>query len=243
VSDSDPLLSLHEVTREVLTKSGSSTIVDHVSFDFYPCRMYTILGPSGAGKSSLLRLLNRLDEPTGGEIVFQGKPYNQYQPKELRRKLGYLFQTPYLFPGTIADNIRYAHGDLDEQAIAQLIDQIHLNSKSPETPVDTLSVGEQQRVALARLLATDPTLVLLDEPTSALDPSYKQSIQDLIKELVGNCKQGAIMVTHYPEEALRMGGETLLLAQGKLVESGPVEQVVNDPQTDIGRRYRDRELR
>ncbi|MHC4718454.1 MAG: ABC transporter ATP-binding protein [Planctomycetota bacterium] len=243
MTDAQPLLCLKDVTRSIATPAGDKTIVDHITFEFQPCRMYTILGPSGAGKSSLLRLINRLDEPTGGDISFEGKPQRDFEPRKLRHKIGYLFQTPYLFPETIADNLRYATSDLTDDHVTALLKRVHLDSKTPDASVETLSVGEQQRVALARLLATEPTLVLLDEPTSALDPSYKQSIQDLIRELVYTCNQSAIMVTHNLEEALRMGGETLLLADGKLIEHGPVEQVVKEPQTEIGRKYRDRELR
>ena len=111
-----------------------------------------------------------------------------------------------------------------------------------DLPVDNLSVGEMQRVALARLLASEPEVALLDEPTSALDPGNTDAVEKLIRDIVDKRGLTVVMVSHDPEQVLRMKGEALLMVAGKLVESGPCEQVVNEPQTKLGRQYRDREL-
>jgi putative ABC transport system ATP-binding protein len=240
---SSPVLRVRGLSRRVGRPGSLRTVVDDISFEFNRERIYTILGPSGAGKSSFLRLLNRLDEPTGGEIDVDGKPQREYPPCELRRRVGYLFQTPHLFPGTVQDNLSYASDGLPERQARHLLQQVHLKSAMLGNPADTLSVGEKQRVAIARLLATGPFIVLLDEPTAALDPAHTAGIEQLIKSLVDHDGLTVIMVTHAPEQALRMGGESLLLAAGKLVEHGPCDQVVNHPRTELGRMYASRQLK
>ena len=239
---SEPLLKTIDLTRTVSTDNGPRTIVDCISSEFHTAKVYSILGPSGAGKSSLLRLLNRLDEPTGGEVIFEGSDYRTMQPGKVRCSIGYLFQVPYLFPGTMADNVRYARPGLEDRQICELLTLATIQPDRCHEPVDKLSVGEKQRVALARLLATNPRVILLDEPTSALDPTYTEKIEESIKKVVQVRSSCVIMVSHNPEQALRMGGECLLLVNGKVAETGSVEQIVNDPQTELGRRYKNREL-
>ncbi len=237
-----PLLEMLGLSRSVPEGSQTKTIIDGASFSFHKGHIYTIIGPSGAGKSSLLRLLNRLDEPTEGKVLFRGKDTREYNPCQLRRFIGYLFQTPYLFPGTVRDNFLYANSELPAEATTKLAKQVHLPLEFVERSVDTLSIGEQQRVALARLLATDPDVVLLDEPTSALDPTYTESIEKLVVDVCARTSSTVIMVTHDPEQALRMGGETLLMVAGRLVESGLCEKVIMDPQTEAGRLYKGKQL-
>jgi len=236
--DVKPVLRIRDLTRRV----GDKTIIDGVTFEFLPGRLYTVLGPSGAGKSSLLRLINRLDEPTGGEVDFEGAEHCSMDPGRLRQKIGFLFQTAYLFPGTVRDNLRYADESISEARMRQLLNRSAVPEKMLDSPVDNLSGGEAQRVALARMLATEPAVVLLDEPTSALDPTATSVIEKTVKQLAAEDHLCVIMVTHNPEQALRMGGEALLLVDGRLVETGPAERVINDPQSEAARRYRDKEL-
>ena len=223
--------------------SNIKIILDGFSFSFEKGRIYTIIGPSGAGKSSLLRLLNRLDEPTDGEILFGGKNTREYGPCQLRRLIGCLFQTPYLFPKTVRDNFLYADSKLTSEAVERLAEQVQIPPAMIDRGVETLSIGEKQRVALARLLVTNPEVVLLDEPTSALDPSYTESIENLVKAIVRQMSLTVIMVTHHPEQALRIGGETILMVAGRLVESGPCERVIKDPQTEEGHLYKAKRLK
>ncbi len=223
--------------------SGTKSVVDHFSFSFVKGCLYTVIGPSGAGKSSLLRLLNRLDEPTDGEILFGGKNIREYGPCQLRRLIGCLFQTPYLFPKTVRDNFLYADNKLPSEAVDRLAEQVQIPSSMIDRDVETLSIGEKQRVALARLLATNPEVVLLDEPTSALDPSYTESIENLVKNIISHRTLTVIMVTHNPEQAFRVGGETILMVAGRLVESGPCERVIKDPQTEEGHLYKAKRLK
>lgn len=240
---SSPVLELTNLSRTVTQDGADKAVVDNISYKFYPDKIYTVIGPSGSGKSSLLRLLNRLDEPTSGEVTFHGQAHCDFQPCELRQKIGYLFQTPYLFEGTVRDNLLYATKNLSEDSIKVLIQQAQIRPDQLDRPTDNFSGGEKQRVAIARLLATCPEIVLLDEPTSALDPSYTEAIEKLIIDIVAKGKLTAIVVTHNPEQALRIGQEALLMVDGKLIESGDVNQVINDPQTEQGKLYKQKALK
>ena len=239
----EPVLEAVNLSRTVADGDHAKTIVDNFSFKFHGENIYTIIGPSGAGKSSLLRLLNRLDEPTSGEALYHGKKHVEYTACQLRRKVGYLFQTPFLFEGTVRDNLLYASEDLTESDISRLIDETRIDPDQLDRPVDNLSVGEKQRVAFARLLATRPEVILLDEPTSALDPAHTESIEKLIKEVVACEKLTALVVTHNPEQALRIGGEVLLLVDGRLEESGSAERVIVSPKSEAGKKYKARLLK
>lgn len=237
-----PILESKNLTRTVSINNKPRNIVDNFSFQFQQGESYLIIGPSGAGKSSLLRLFNRLDEPTAGTIRFHDKDQCDYSPCKLRRSVGYLFQTPHLFDGTIADNIRYADRELSDDDLKSLTDMVHLRRDLVASNTSRLSVGEQQRVALARLLAMSPEVILLDEPTSSLDPSHTAAIEELIGEIRRKHSVTVILVSHDPAQALRIGGDALLMVDGRLIESGAVEQIVNDPQSESGRLYRDRKL-
>ncbi len=237
------LLETRDLTRVVSTDEGDKRIVDGFSYRFEAGRMHNVIGPSGAGKSSLLRLLNRLDEPTSGEVVLDRKPARDYNPCELRLKVGFLFQTPHLFDGTVRDNLTYVDKRIDTDRMKACLDKAYLPIEFLDRKAEKLSVGEKQRVALARLLLSDPEVILLDEPTSALDPAATKSVERLIKDVAADRKVTVITVTHDPLQAVRLGGEGLLMFRGRLIESGSVEQIVNDPQSDEGRRYKAQELR
>ena len=158
VTSDGPILETKDLTRTIDANGKSKTIVDNVSFGFHPGRIFTIIGPSGAGKSSLLRLLNRLDEPTSGDVFFRDKPHCDFAPCDLRRNIAYLFQTPYLFPGTVRDNILYADSELTDERVQDLARQAHIDPDFIDNDTSNLSVGEKQRVALARLLALQPEM-------------------------------------------------------------------------------------
>ena len=238
-----PILEIKNLSRAVTENEQTKFIVNNISFQFYPEKIYSVIGPSGAGKSSFLRLVNRLDEPTSGDIFFKNEYYSILPPVELRKKIGYLFQTPYLFEGTVRYNLNYANENLDEKDLLKLLDEVHIQPEFLDRSVEKLSNGEKQRVAIARLLAVKPEIILLDEPTSALDPGHTRAIEKLIKEIVQKEKITAIVVTHHPEQALHLGEETLLMAHGKLVESGSAEDVINNPQSEEGMLYKAKELR
>jgi len=233
------ILKTKSLTREVPGK----VIIDNISLSFEKNRIYSIIGPSGAGKSSFLRLLNRLDEPTSGEVIFHGSSACDDAPGKIRKKIGYLFQTPYLFPETVKDNFLYANDSITDDEIDKILTQAHIEPDMLDRNISTLSVGQSQRVAIGRLLATKPEVLLLDEPTSSLDPTYTEAIEQTILGIVNNTDLTVIVVTHHPNQALRLKGEAILLVDGKLIETGPVEQIINNPQSELGQKYKDKQLR
>lgn len=221
---------------------GNKHLVRDFNYEFCAGRVYTIVGPSGAGKSSFLRLLNRLDEPTSGEVYIDGLPYHDLPPTDLRRKVNYLFQTPIMFESTIRDNFHLADPAITDEQINDLLRWSAAGKLTPDQEVVGLSVGESQRVAIGRLLACQPRVALLDEPTSALDPTATVTIEKLVRHLATDHNLAVLVVTHHPEQALRLGGDTLLMVDGRLIEHGPAEQVINEPTTAEGRAFRDKEL-
>ncbi len=150
-----------------------------------------VVGPSGAGKTTLLRLLNRLDDPDRGEVLFDGRDVRSYDVLELRRRVQLVGQVPVPFPGTVADNV----GPEWEELLPQVGLRLTLGPRS----ADVLSVGEAQRMCLARALARHPDLLLLDEPTSALDTASKGGIERLIRSLADGGLT-VVMVTHDPRQ-------------------------------------------
>jgi len=236
------ILETREVVREVPKNGKLFRTVNSISSKFNKGLIYNIVGPSGAGKSSFLRLLNRLDEPTAGEVLYLDSAIQSYKPVELRKKISMLFQTPYLFPGKVSDNLEYCCADANGEAAREYLSKVGLKPEMADMNAEELSVGEKQRVAIARSLLLQPEVLLLDEPTSALDPTSSKKIEKLIMDLSADLCLTVIMVTHNPEQALRLGGKTLLLVKGELIESGETTDVLTNPSTELGRQYIDMEL-
>lgn len=189
-----------------------------------------VVGPSGAGKSSFLRLLNRLDEPTGGTVRFESRDYREFPPPELRRRIGMVTQTAFLFPGTIADNLRFGplqQGiELPAETIDALLSQVGLAGRAGEE-VAHLSGGEAQRVSLARALATKPAVLLLDEPTSALDAEAKSEVERLILTVVRRNDLTCVMVSHDLAQAARVADQVMAMSKGRLTKIGTASEVIN----------------
>ena len=208
---------------------GDISVVAGISLDVYHGEMLGIVGASGSGKSSLLRLLNRLDEPTSGTVFLDGQDYRQFSPRELRRRVGMVTQRPFLFPGNVAGNIRFGplqRGEVvADEDIARLLERVGLPGFAGRE-VANLSGGEQQRVSLARALANRPDILLLDEPTSALDEQAKMGVEQLICSLVKDTSLTCVMVTHDREQARRMCDRVALLDTGRLIQYGKPAEVL-----------------
>jgi putative ABC transport system ATP-binding protein len=206
------------------------TLVEDATFEVGTGEVLAIVGPSGAGKSSLLRLLNRLDEPTSGTVRLQGIDYRNVEPRELRRRVGMVTQRPYLFPGTVADNLRFGPAQrgevLPEPAVGDLLARMGLEGYAGRS-VANLSGGEMQRVSVARTLANSPLVLLLDEPTSALDDAAKSGIESLIRAIVRDQRLTCVMVTHDLAQAARLADTALMLERGRIVRAGSVEEVLH----------------
>ena len=225
-----PILRTEHLTRDV----AGRRIVDDISIVVPQGDVLAIVGPSGAGKSSFLRLLNRLDEPTGGSFYVDGRDYREIPPRVLRRRLGMVMQTPFLFPGTVADNIRFGprqQGEaLTDAAIDQLLEQVGLPGFASRN-VANLSGGEAQRVAFARCLANSPEVLLLDEPTSALDDAAKHGIEALVREIVKARRLTCLIVTHDTAQAARLAERVMVIENGKLSRIGSLQEVFGAQRT------------
>ncbi len=221
-----PVLETRKLRREV----NGSVLVDGITTTVCRGEVVAIVGPSGAGKSSLLRLLNRLDEPSSGEIFVDGQDYRLIPPQELRRKVGMLMQLPYLFPGSVSDNIRFGPQqqgkDLLPNEIEELLYRVGL-SNFGERDSGQLSGGEAQRVALARTLANDPEVLLLDEPTSALDDISKAGVETLLVDIMHERSLTCLWVTHDLDQAKRMSTRTMLMEKGRIIQNNPTEEMTS----------------
>jgi len=219
------ILRADHLTRDV----AGRRLVDDISFSVKQGDVMAVIGPSGSGKSSLLRLLNRLDEPTAGTVFLDEKDYREIAPRELRRRVGMLLQQPFLFPGSVAENLAYgpkAHGaSLTPEWMEELLASVGLAGYG-ERDVARLSGGEAQRVSLARTLANEPEVVLLDEPTSALDEAARLGVEELICGIIDRRGLTCVIVTHDHTQAVRMARRAVLLKAGRVVAEGPVSEVV-----------------
>jgi putative ABC transport system ATP-binding protein len=208
---------------------NSKVLLEDASFDVQIGEILAVIGPSGSGKSSLLRLLNRLDEPTSGTVYLEGIDYREVAPRELRRKLGMVTQRAFLFPGTVASNLRFGPAQrgesLSDNSVEQLLEQVGLKGYASRD-VANLSGGEAQRVSVARTLANSPLLLLLDEPTSALDDASKQGVEQLIQKIVRDQKLTCVLVTHDVAQASRLAQRALLLQSGRIMRIGPTHEVL-----------------
>ena len=175
-----------------------------------------VVGPSGAGKSTLLRTINRLVEPTAGEIYLDGEPTSRMDPLKLRRRVGMVFQLPALFGATVEEATLYGARLAEKEADAgRLLEMVGLEVSFLGRAPQALSVGEQQRVALARTLALEPQALLMDEPTSALDEAARRRVEGLIQELNASLGLTTVLVTHHLDQVERVADRVVVLAGGR----------------------------
>ncbi len=193
-----------------------------------PGEVTALVGPSGAGKTSLLRLLNRLDDPTAGEVAYDGRPVSSYPVRALRRRVGFVFQAPAMFAGTVADNLRAAialggaeaGGAAAAAEVLRALDAAELPRAYADRDASRLSGGERQRVALARALAAAPATLLLDEPTAALDPEVGERLMRTVARLPAERSVDVVMVTHRLREARSTSTYLVALEGGRVLEAG-----------------------
>jgi UDP-glucose/iron transport system ATP-binding protein len=198
----------------------TTAILSDVSFTLERGGALTLVGPSGSGKSTLLRCLNRLVEPTSGTVRFDGRDIRTLDPRQLRRRVALVMQTPVLFEGTIGDNLRLraadAPGDFSEFRLRRALAEVGLDADRLDDDAVNLSGGEKQRVTIARALLRDPEVLLLDEPTSALDPPNAFLVIATISRLQQSRALSIVAVTHQPDLVRRLGGGLLYLVKGRV---------------------------
>ena len=225
-----PQRSLRLETRSLSRAVAGKILLRDVSVTVEPGEVMAVVGPSGAGKSTLLRLLNRLDEPTGGTVLLNGRDYREIDPRALRCRVGMVMQTAWLFPGTVAANIAFGprqRGEtLTPETVAALLDRVGLAGYG-ERNVTNLSGGEAQRVSIARTLANRPEALLADEPTSALDEASARAVEELLMSIVSERGMTCVIVTHNKPQAERIAARAMLMESGQLVAVGPTREVLN----------------
>ena len=233
--------------NEIMEKTGATVGVYDANFEVNEGEIFVIMGLSGSGKSTLIRLLNRLIEPSYGDIYIDGVDIAKMSKEELREvrrhKINMVFQNFGLFPQrTILENTEYGlevRGVPKEerrQRAEQALDNSGLLTFKDQYP-DQLSGGMQQRVGLARALANDPEILLMDEAFSALDPLIRREMQDELVELQNKVQKTIIFITHDLNEALRIGDRIALMKDGQIMQVGTGEEILTNPANDFVREF------
>ena len=224
-------------TKSLVKSFGALRVLNGVSIQVHQGEALAVIGPSGGGKSTFLRCLNLLEEPDGGDVIFEGQKINQKgtDVDKYRQKMGMVFQHFNVFPHmTVQENITLAPtllkkktpAEADEKAL-YLLERIGLLGKKDEYP-RKLSGGQKQRLAIVRALAMEPDVMLFDEPTSALDPEMVGEVLDLIRALVEG-GMTSVIVTHEMGFAREVSDRILFMSEGQIVEQGAPAQLLDHP--------------
>lgn len=226
--------------QQLSKQFGQVKAVDAISFDVNAGENLVLLGTSGCGKTTTLKMLNRLIEPTSGEIWIGDQNILQQQPEQLRRGIGYVLQNTGLFPHyTIYENMAIVPRLLNwddakiKSRVSELLEKLHLNADVLQSYPNQLSGGQQQRVGLARALMADPPVLLMDEPFGALDNVTRTKIQAEFKELDELTRKTIIMVTHDVQEAFELGDRICLMDKGKIMQLGTPAELLFSPANDF----------
>lgn len=227
------MIEFKNVSLSKEDEQGSVEILQDLSFSIEAGSIFALAGPSGSGKSSALRLINRLDDCSAGEVFIDGREIRSWDVRELRAKVGFMFQEAALFEGSVMENLLYGpclQGLKKcnyEPAALELLEKVGLPQELLRRNVESLSGGQKQRVNLARTLALDPEIILMDEPTSSLDPAAAGTIEKLVLQLNREGKT-FVMVSHNLDQIARIAQACAVLASGRLVFLGEPEQLFAD---------------
>lgn len=222
----EPVLRTEHLGRTV----NGHVLVEDISIEVQRRDVLAIVGPSGSGKSSFLRMLNRLDEPTSGSVYLDGQDTRDIPPRVLRQRVAMVMQSPNLFPGTVAANIRYGPAQrgetVSDESLESLLRQVGLDGYGSRD-IHHLSGGEAQRVSLARTLANKPDVLLLDEPTSALDDAAEQEVETLLRRITEQEQLTYLIVTHDMAQAARLATRVMVMEKGRLVAIGSTKEILD----------------
>ena len=242
---SEKIIEIKKLNKSFVTEKGELTALNDVSLGIEKKDIYGIIGLSGAGKSTLVRCMNLLERPTSGEVIVNGRELNSLSDRQLRaerRKIGMIFQHfNLLMQRSVIDNVAFPleiAGRKKKEArkkALEYLEAVGLSEKANAYPAQ-LSGGQKQRVAIARVLASKPEILLCDEATSALDPQTTKSILALLKEI--NEKYGItiVVITHEMSVIQEICRHVAVLEHGRLVESGPTEELFRAPKTAEAKR-------
>ena len=216
---------------DVTVAAGGRDLLRDVTVDVRSDGVTGITGPSGAGKTTMLRLCNRLEIASRGRVLYRGQDVLEIDPRQLRRRVGMVFQRPALFGGTARDNLAVARPGLADSDYTAALRSVSLDAEVLGRVAATLSGGEAQRVCLARTLLTEPEVLLLDEPTSALNDGPKLTFERLVRDLA-DCSVGVLWVTHDLAQVRRLADHVLVLDRGRLVGAGD-PSVLDSPAVQV----------
>ena len=240
-----PLIQIRELSKVYSTPEGEVVALDRVSLDVRKGDIYGVIGMSGAGKSTLIRCINRLDVPTGGEVIYRGQDVLKMSRPDLlklRRKVSMIFQQfNLLMQRTVGENVRYPleiaglpRREADKR-VMELLEIVGLQDRAKAYPAQ-LSGGQRQRVAIARALASQPEVLLSDEATSALDPMTTQAILNLLKDINRRLGITVILITHEMAVIRQICDRVTILDGGRIAEEGTVDEVFMHTKSEAGRR-------
>jgi len=240
------LILIKNLTKVYRTENESITALKNINLEINDGEIFGIMGLSGAGKSSLIRCINRLEEPTEGTIEINGQDImslNNKELREMRKKIGMIFQHFNLLSNkTVYENIAFpmeisgVSKDVIDKRIKELLDMVGLADKKDSYP-SQLSGGQKQRVGIARALANGPTLLLSDEATSALDPQTTSQILSLLKEINKRLNLTIIVITHQMDVIKEICDRVAVLNAGELVEVGNVVDIFSQPSSQITKKF------
>lgn len=235
------MVNLINITK----KYNANTVVNSINLEIQDGQFVVLIGTSGCGKTTTLKMINRLIEPSSGQIMIDGRSIEAFNPVELRRNIGYVIQQIGLFPNmTILENVEIVPKLLKwtkektRQRALELLEMVDLKpdlyaNKYPSQ----LSGGQQQRIGVLRALAAEPSLILMDEPFGALDPLTRDSLQDEVKKLHKTLKKTFVFVTHDMSEAVKMADIIVFMDKGNIIQVASPEEMLRNPANDFVRNF------
>jgi putative ABC transport system ATP-binding protein len=207
--------------KNLAFESQGKIILDNINYSVNEGEFLSIMGPSGSGKSTLLKIISSIISKTSGDILYKNKPIEEYDPSDYRKEVSYCFQSPVLFGKTVEDNLTFPYAirneKFDNVKAIKFLEEVGLTEEYLSKPINTLSGGEKQRVAIIRNVLYQPKMLLLDEITSALDQANREIIWNWLKSLKKKSIMTVLMVSHNEEE-LELADKSIKIIDGKLIK-------------------------